>query len=57
MYNMIIIFDNNIMCIDKKYVFYKCTFIIKLYHILFHNNIIIFNYNICNFKIYLILNL
>ena len=54
---MIIIFDNNIMCIDKKYVFYKFTFIIKLYHILFHNNIIIFNYNICNFKIYLILNL
>ena len=30
-------------------------FIIKLYQILFHNNIMIFNYNMSNFKIYLIL--
>ena len=32
-------------------------FIIKLYQILFNNNIIIFNYNISNFKIYVILKL
>ena len=40
----------------KKNEFYKCTFIIKLYQILFYNNIVIFDYNISNFKIYLILN-
>ena len=59
MYNMIyIIFDNNIVCIDKKkYDFYKYTFIIKLHQILFHNNIVIFDYNIFNFKIYLIVKL
>ena len=32
-----------------------CIFIIKLYQILFHNNIVIFDYNMSNFKIYLIL--
>ena len=41
----------------KKYEFYKSTFIIKLHQILFHNNIVIFNYNMSNFKIYLILKL
>ena len=40
---------------DKLY--YKCTFIIKLHQILLHNNIVIFNYNMSNFKIYLILKL
>ena len=55
------IFDNNIICIDNIYIyiyeFYKCTFIIKLHQILFHNNIVIFDYNMFNFKIYLILKL
>ena len=41
----------------KKYKFYKCTFIIKLYQILFDNNIMIFDYNMFNFKTYLILKL
>ena len=41
----------------KKYEFYICIFIIKLYQILFHNNIVIFDYNMSNFKIYLILKL
>ena len=46
------------MCVDKKkYEFYKCIFIIKLYKILFDNNIVIFDYNMSNFKIYLILRL
>ena len=45
----------------KKYKFYKFIFIIKLYQILFDNNIVIFDYMIIdydmfNFKIYLILN-
>ena len=40
---------------DKKYKFYKCIFIIKLYQILFNNSIVIFNYNMFSFKIYLIL--
>ena len=30
-----------------------CTFIIKLHQILFHNNIIMFDYNMSNFKIYI----
>ena len=34
----------------KKYEFYKCTCISKLHQILFHNNIVIFDYNIYNFK-------
>ena len=50
-------FSNNIVCIDKKYEFYKCTFIIKLHQILFYNHIVIFYYNMSNFKIYLIVNL
>ena len=33
--------DNNILYVYKKYKFYKCIFIIKLYYILFYNNIII----------------
>ena len=40
-----------VICMDKKYVFYKYIFII------FHNNIVIFNCNMFNFKIYLILKL
>ena len=52
-----IIFDNNILYVDKKYEFYKCTFISKLHQILFHNNIVIFDYNMYNFKIYLKLKL
>ena len=32
-----------------------CTLIIKLYKILFDNNIVICDYNMFNFKIYLIL--
>ena len=50
-------FDNNILYNDKKYEFCKCMFIIKLHQILFYNNIVIFNYNMSNFKIYLILKL
>ena len=30
-----------------------CTFIIKLHQILFHNNIMMFDYNMSNFKIYI----
>ena len=30
-YIWFIIFNNNIVCMDKKYVFYKCTLIIRLY--------------------------
>ena len=41
----------------KKNEFFKYIFIIKLHQILFHNNIVIFNYNMFNFKIYLILKL
>ena len=41
----------------KKYKFYKHTFIIKLHQILSDNNIMIFDYNMPNFKIYLILKL
>ena len=41
----------------KKYEFYKFIFIIKLHQILFDNNIVIFDYGMYNFKIYLILNL
>ena len=26
-----IIFDNNIVCVDKRYEFFKCTFIIKIH--------------------------
>ena len=33
------------------------TFIIKLYQILFDNNIVIFDYTLSNLKIYLILKL
>ena len=40
-----------------QYEFYKCIFIIKLYQILFDNNIVIFDYNMSNFKIFLILKL
>ena len=36
-----------------KYEFYKCTSIIKLHQILFHNNIMIFDYNMSNFKIHI----
>ena len=36
-----------------EYEFYKCTFIIKLHQILFHNNIMVFDYNMSNFKIYI----
>ena len=50
-------FDNNSVCIDKKYEFCKCIFIIKLHKILFHNNIVIFDYNMSNLKINLILKL
>ena len=47
-----------ISCVSiKKYEFYKCIFIIKLYKILFDNNIVIFDYNMSNFKIYLLLKL
>ena len=54
-----IIFDNNnnIVYVDKKNEFYKFIFIIKLYQILFNNNIVIFDYDIFNFKIHLILKL
>ena len=46
------------MCANKKkYEFHKYTFIIKLYQILFDNNIVIFDYNMSNLKIYLILKL
>ena len=41
----------------QKNEFYKYTFIIKLHQILSHNNVMIFNYNMFNFKIYLILKL
>ena len=41
----------------KKYKFDKCTMIIKLYKVLFYDNIVIFDYNIFNFKIYLIVKL
>ena len=44
----LIIFDNNIVCVHKNYKFYK---FIKLYQILFDNNIMIFDYNIAHFKI------
>ena len=40
--NNIIIFDNNIICINKKYKFYKCTLIIKWYKINY-DKCIIFN--------------
>ena len=40
-----------------KYEFYMCTFIFKLHQILFRNNIVIFDYSMSNFKIYLILKL
>ena len=46
----IYIYIYNIVCVNKKYEFYKCTFIIKLHQILLHNNIVIFNYNMSNFK-------
>ena len=45
------------MVIKKKYEFQIFTFIIKLYKILFDNNIVIFGYNMSNLKIYLILEL
>ena len=35
-----------------KYKFYKCTLIIKLHQILFDNNIMIFDYNMSNLKIF-----
>ena len=38
-------------------IFYKYTLITKLHKILFDNNIVIFDYNMSNFKIYLILKL
>ena len=41
----------------KKYKFHKYTFIIKLYRILFDNNVVIFDYTLSNLKIYLILKL
>ena len=45
-----------IVCINKKiYKFNKRILIIKLYQILFNNNIIIFDYDMFNSKIYLIL--
>ena len=44
----LIIFDNNIVCVHKKYKFYK---FIKLYQILFDNNIMIFDYTISHFKL------
>ena len=51
-------FDNNIVYVDKKkYEFHNYSFIIKLYRILFDNNIAIFDYNMSNLKIYLILKL
>ena len=43
--------------VNKKYKFDKCTLIIKLYKILFDDNIVICDYNMFNFKIYLILKL
>ena len=46
-----------ILCVDIKYEFYKYIFIIKLYKMLFNNNIVTFDYNMSNFKIYLILKL
>ena len=51
------IYIYNIVHVNKKYKFDKCTLIIKLYQILFDNNIVIFDYNKFNFKIYLILKL
>ena len=45
------------MLINKKYEFHKYTFIIKLYQILFDNNIMIFDYNMSKLKKYLILKL
>ena len=48
-------FSNNIVCINKKYKFYKYTFIIKLHQILFHNNIMIFDYNMSNLKKYILI--
>ena len=41
----------------KKYEFHKYIFIIKLYQILFDNTIMIFDYNMFNLNIYLILKL
>ena len=41
----------------KKYKFDKCILIIELYKILFDDNIVTCDYNIFNFKIYLILKL
>ena len=46
-----------ILCVDIKYEFYKYIFIIKLHKMFYNNNIVTFDYNIFNFKIYLILKL
>ena len=56
-YIYIYIYIYNIVDINKKYKFDKCILIIKLYQILFDDNIVIFDYNMFNFKIYLILKL
>ena len=56
-YIYIYIYIYNIVHVNKKYKFDKCTLIIKLYQILFDDNIVIFDYNMFNFKIYLILKL
>ena len=42
-------------CMHKNYKFDKCTLIIKWYKILFDDNIVKCDYNMFNFKIYLIL--
>ena len=53
-----IIFDNNILYVNNKIsILYIYKFIFKLHQILFHNNIMIFDYNMFNFKIYLTLKL
>ena len=51
------IYIYNIVRVNKKYKFDKYILIIKLYQILFDDNSVIYDYNMFNFKIYLILKL